>query len=255
MSGPDRRREIADYVLERGEVRIDELVSQFGVSRMTIHRHVEELARQGMLRKLHGAVSAQPSSIYESLYRFRETCAAEAKHAIAVAATGMIDPGQVILIDDSTTARALGPLLAAAKPLTVVTNSLGLADAIAGRDGIRLIMLGGDYHPTYDAFIGHLTETSLAGLRVNTLFCGASAISGTSALIQEAAVVRVKIAMMAAASRAVLLADSSKFGKVALHLLADLGRFDAVITDEGLPVATRATLVAAGVRLRIAPTP
>lgn len=87
MSADSRRQEIADYVIQRGEVRIDELVSAFGVSRMTIHRHAEALARQGVLRKLHGAVSAQPSGVYESLFRFRETQAAPAKRALAGCST------------------------------------------------------------------------------------------------------------------------------------------------------------------------
>ena len=69
--GPDRRDEIAAFVAERGHVRVEELVERFGVSRMTIHRHVDQLAQRGMLHKLHGAVSAQPSGIYESLFRYR----------------------------------------------------------------------------------------------------------------------------------------------------------------------------------------
>ncbi|TIR98629.1 MAG: DeoR/GlpR transcriptional regulator, partial [Mesorhizobium sp.] len=93
MNADNRRQDIADYVIQHGEARIDELVTAFGVSRMTIHRHVDELARQGVLRKLHGAVSAQPSGVYESLFRFRETHAAAAKRALARAALAEIEPG------------------------------------------------------------------------------------------------------------------------------------------------------------------
>jgi DeoR/GlpR family transcriptional regulator of sugar metabolism len=75
MKIDNRLDEIANYVIEKGEVRIDELVTYFNVSRMTIHRHIDRLAQQGVIRKLHGAVSAQPSGIYESLFRYRETVA------------------------------------------------------------------------------------------------------------------------------------------------------------------------------------
>lgn len=251
MSADSRRQEIADYVIERGEARIEELVAAFGVSRMTIHRHVEELARQGVLRKLHGSVSAQPSGVYESLFRFRETRAAAAKHALARAALAEIEPGQVIMLDDSTTVNALGPLLPQVSPLTVVTNSLPLAQQLVDADELNLILLGGEYHPTYNAFIGHICESALARLRVNLLICSASAVDGTAALIQDPQVVRVKQAMAAAAARRVLLIDSSKFGKVALHMFADLTEFDVVLADDALPEETARALAAAGVNLKI----
>ena len=134
-----------------------------------------------------------------------------------------------MLIDDSTTANFLAPMLAKVTPLTVITNSLALASQLTDAPEITLVSLGGEYHPTYNAFIGHVCERALAGLRVNTLICSASAVSGTTALIQDAQVVRIKQAMMAAAARKILLVDSTKFGKVALHLFADLTAFDLVI--------------------------
>ena len=251
MSADSRRQEIADYVIKRGEARIEELIAAFGVSRMTIHRHVEELARQGVLRKLHGSVSAQPSGVYESLFRFRETRAAAAKHALARAALAEIEPGQVIMLDDSTTVNALGPLLPQITPLTVVTNSLPLAQQLVDAEDLKLILLGGEYHPPYNAFIGHICESALARLRVNLLICSASAVDGTAALIQDPQVVRVKQAMAAAAARRVLLIDSSKFGKVALHMFADLTEFDVVLADDALPEETARVLAAAGVNLKI----
>ena len=251
MTADTRRDAIAAYVIERGEARIDDLVSEFGVSRMTIHRHVEDLARQGVLRKLHGAVSAQPSGVYESLFSFRKTRSLDAKAVLAKAAFSEIEPGTVILIDDSTTANALVPHIAEVTPLTVVTNSLDLSERLSALDEVKLICLGGEYHPTYHAFIGHLCESALSRLRVNLLICSASAISGTSAMIQDPLVVRVKQAMMASAVRKVLLVDSEKFDRVALHLFADLKEFDAVYVDDRLPAKTADALRAAGVSLKL----
>lgn len=251
MSVDSRREAIAAYVIERGEARIDDLVAEFNVSRMTIHRHVEDLARQGVLRKLHGAVSAQPSGVYESLFSFRKTRSVVAKEALAKAAAGEVEPGSVILMDDSTTANALIPHIAALTPLTVVTNSLDLSERLSTLDSVNLICLGGEYHPTYRAFIGHLCESALSRLRVNLLICSASAISGTSAMIQDPLVVRVKQAMMAAAVRKVLLVDAQKFDRVALHLFADLTEFDAVYVDDRLPGLTGERLLSAGVNLQM----
>ncbi|MBN9045764.1 MAG: DeoR/GlpR transcriptional regulator [Rhizobiales bacterium] len=248
-----RRDQIAAYVTQRGEVRIDELAATFGVSRMTIHRHVEDLAHQGVLRKLHGAVSAQPSGVYESLFTFRQTRAPAAKQALAQAAMAEIEPGQAVLLDDSTTAGALGAFLPQVTPVTVITNSLGLIQMLAGVDGIDLIALGGDYHPTYNAFIGPLMQDALAGLRVNIAICSASAIAGGAALIQDAQVTRAKQAMLAAAARRVLLVDSSKFGAIALHKMADLNAFDAVYADDALAPETVSRLRDTGVALKLVP--
>lgn len=254
MTAPDRRDEIAAYVGAQGEVRIEDLVRHFGVSRMTIHRHIDQLARQGMLRKLHGAVSALPSGVYESLYRYRQTVAPVQKAALARAALAFVEPGQVILLDDSTTATGIAPLLAAKAPLTVITNSLGAAQKLTETEGIDLICLGGQYHPTYNAFIGHLCETALPRLRANLLICSASAAQGRTAFIQDPQVVRVKQAMMAASGQRLLLLDHGKFGRTALHVLDELTAFDAVLVDSALPDPEAHRLRAAGVRLHLIET-
>lgn len=251
MTAESRREDIAAYVIAQGEVRIDDLVTRFGVSRMTIHRHIDQLAQQGVLRKLHGAVSAQPSGVYESLFRYRQSVATAQKADLVRAALRFVEPGQVVMLDDSTTATAIAPLLAAKAPLSVITNSLPAAAALAETDGIALICPGGQFHLTYNAFIGHLCETTLSRLRANLLICSASAVLGTTAFIQDPQVVRVKQAMMAAANQKILLLDPGKFGRTALHVLDDLTAFDAVLVNATLPHETATALRTAGVRLHL----
>ena len=253
--GDNRLEEIAAYVTGKGEVRIEELVTHFGVSRMTMHRDIDRLAQQGVLRKLHGAVSAQPSGIYESLFRYRATVASAEKRALAEAALAHVQPGQVLMLDDSTTAHALAPMLGARAPVTVVTNSVASADVLRGIDEIDLICVGGQYHRTYNATIGHLCLDVLRQLRTDLLICSASAVHGLSAFIQDQQVVAVKQAMMQAATRRILLVDHTKFGRTALHLLDELSAFDTVIATDGLPEADRRRLIEAGVTLEIARTP
>ncbi len=253
--GEGRREAIASFVIARGQVRIDELIEEFGVSRMTVHRHIDQLAAQGVLRKLHGAVSALPSGIYESLFRYRQTVATAQKRALAEAALELIEPGQVVMMDDSSTAAALAPLLPTRAPLTVITNSLSVATTLKEEEGIDLIGLGGQYRPTYDAFIGLVCESAIARLRADILVCSASAVSGSSAFIQDGQVVRAKQAMMAASARRFLLVDATKFGRTALHLFADLASFDAVFSNASLEPETVRALDEAGIPLRLVETP
>lgn len=254
MRSAARREEIADFLMQVGQARIDDLAGRFGVSRMTIHRHVDQLARQGFLRKLHGLVTVQPSGLYESAFRYRATVSRTEKEALARAALALVEPGQAIILDDSSTAGTLAPLLAASGPLTVLTNSLVATNHLAEAEGIDLICLGGRFHPTYQAFIGPICERAVAELRANTMFCSASAVSGTTCFVQDAQVTQVKQAMMAAAVRRILLVDHGKFGKVALNVLADLTAFDLVLVTDGLPPADRRALEQSGVNLSVVRT-
>ncbi|PZM14465.1 DeoR/GlpR family DNA-binding transcription regulator [Rhizobium tubonense] len=254
IKADERREDIANYVIKFGQVRIDDLVEHFGVSRMTIHRHIDQLAHQGVLRKLHGAVTVQPSGIYESTFRYRMTVGRVEKDALARAAMDYVAAGQVVMLDDSTTANAVAPLLLEVKPLTVITNSMSTAEHLINIDDIDFICLGGQYHRTYNAYIGILCENAISRLRADVLICSASAITGTTGFIQDQQVVRVKQAMMAAASTRVLLVDHVKFNKVALHVFEELTSFDTVLVTEGIGDAMAQQLEQAGVRLRIVRT-
>jgi len=251
MGAEDRREKIADYIMQAGQARIDDLVEHFGVSRMTIHRHIDQLAHQGVLRKLHGMVTVQPSGLYESAFRYRETVNKAEKEALARAAIAYVEPGQAVMLDDSSTVCTLAELLPEERPLTIITNSYVSAEKLIDLDEIELISLGGKYHRTYNAYIGIVCEKAIASLRANVLFCSASAIDGITAFIQDAQVTKVKQAMMASSSRKVLLADSSKFGKVALNALGDLTSFDVVLVTDQVEERHLAHLRKAGVNLEI----
>lgn len=251
MKAEARREEIADYIMRAGQARIEDLVEHFGVSRMTIHRHIDALARQGVLRKLHGMVTVQPSGLYESTFRYRETVGKAEKEALARAAMAYVEAGQAVMLDDSSTACALAGLLPEAHPLTVITNSHASAAKLIGDDEVELISLGGKYHRNYNAYIGITCEKAVTSLRANVLFCSASAIDGVTAFIQDAQVTKVKQAMMASSIRKILLVDSSKFGKVALNVLGDLTAFDTVLTTDRVREEERTHLRQAGVNLEI----
>lgn len=247
----DRLTAIAEYVRTYGETRLDDLAEHFCVSRMTVHRDIEKLAQQGVLRKLHGAVTAQPSSVYESLYSYRSQSDTKIKAALARAAMAELTPGQAVAMDDSTTVGAMAAMISHAAPLTIVTNSLGLMQNLANQNEVALIAIGGTYAPTYNAFIGPGCEAALARIRVNLALVSASGVADGEALVQDAQVTRAKTAMLAAAERRVLMLASAKFGRIALNKLAQLADFHAIYTDTGLPPAQADALREAGVALTL----
>lgn len=251
MKAADRRDAIADHIQLVGYARLEELADRFGVSRMTVHRHIEALTKQGVVRKLHGAVTVQPSALYESAFRFRRTVALTEKRALARAALEFVEPGQAIMLDDSSTAAILADRLGQVSPLTVVTNSVAAAETLQPRDEIDLISLGGAYNRVYNAYVGLVCEQAIARLRVNTLFLSASAVLGARAYIQDQQIVRIKQAMMAVAQKRVLLLDHHKFDRIALHTLGDLSEFEAVLVTNGLASEKMQALREAGVPIQL----
>jgi DeoR/GlpR family transcriptional regulator of sugar metabolism len=251
MKGADRRDAIADHIQKVGYARVEELAERFNISRMTVHRHLEALAKQGVVRKLHGAVTVQPSGLYESAFRFRQTLAVAEKKALARAALRYVEAGQAIMLDDSSTATMLADDLGRVTPLTVVTNSVSAAEKLQAVEDVELISLGGAYNRVYNAYVGLLCEQAIARLRVNTLFLSASAVEGVRAYIQDQQIVRIKQAMMVAAQKRILLLDHYKFDRVALHALGELGEFDVVLVTSGLSMERQNALRDAGTPLEI----
>jgi DeoR/GlpR family transcriptional regulator of sugar metabolism len=247
-----RRQSLIQHIIQVGSAQVDELAARFNVSRMTVHRDLDLLEQQGVVRKVHGGVTVHPSNLVESNLLYRSQIAAREKEALVRAAAEFIEPGQAIIIDDSSSTAGLTRYLAARKPLTVITNSLGIIDRLKDSYGIKVICLGGDYNPRFDSFLGLLCEQTVSSLRANTLFMSASAVIGTTAYHQEQDVVKIKRALMEAVEQRILLVDSTKFGRTALNRLARLSEFDLLITDDGLGEAERATLRDAKIPLRIA---
>ena len=233
-AAPDaRRRALAEHVLSAGSVSAADLADLFGVSLMTIHRDLDELERQGIVRKYRGGVTAQPSGVFESNVAYRMKSMRAAKDAIAEHAAGLVEPGMAVMLDDSTTALALARRLVGITPLTVVTNFLEIINLLAKEQDIRLMALGGDYDPLHDSFLGMSCADAISSLRVDLCFVSTSAVSAGFAYHQEQHIVSVKRAMLDAAARSVLLVDHTKLGRVALHRVAPLSVFDRVVTDDG----------------------
>lgn len=226
-----------EHVLQQGSVTAKELAEIFDVSLMTVHRDLDELERQGLLRKMRGKVTAQPSGLFESTVGYRLRMSSREKMSLARFAVTQIEPGQSIIMDDSTTVLPLARLLHNRAPLTVITNFRMVLNELSGVRSINLISLGGEYSPSYDAYFGVICEQSLASLSADVSFISTSAVSGVIAYHQHQHEVRVKRAMMEASDRNILLLDNTKLGKKALHQLVSLKEFDLMVVDSGIDQA------------------
>lgn len=249
-----RQQRIVEHVLAAGSASAAELVELTGVSLMTVHRDVDELARRGLVRKYRGGVSAQPTSVFEAHSEYRRTIHLAEKDAVAGAALGVVEPGSSIMIDDSTTALALVKRLEGIGPLTVVTNYVPALELLREMSEVRLIALGGEHSRTHDSFNGIACLEAIAAMSVDAAFVSTSSMTGSMTYHQEQEVVLVKRAMLDAAARSVLLMDSSKSPRRALHQLRPARTFDDVVVDAATDPAVLEEL-REHTRVTVAPPP
>lgn len=241
-----RQQRVADTVLSAGSVTAAELADRFRVSLMTIHRDLDELARQGVVRKFHGGVSAQPSNVFEANIRYRLQINRGEKLALAHYARTLVEPGMSVMIDDSTTTLEVARLLTDVTPLTVVTNARAVTGVLHDVDGVRLIAVGGEYSRAHDSFLGTVCTDTIARLRVDLLLASTSAMTVDAIFHQETDIVEVKRAMIGSAARTVLLMDHTKLDRTALHSIVPLHEVDRVVVDRSSPGEFVDALSAAG---------
>ncbi|WP_338145654.1 DeoR/GlpR family DNA-binding transcription regulator [Streptomyces scabichelini] len=245
----DRRQAVLRYVAEHGETRIDDLARHFDVSLMTMHRDLDDLAGRHLLRKERGRAVAFPALTMETATRFRENSALAAKNALCAAVVARIRPGSTVLMDDSTTLFPLVPALARLDQLHVVTNSVGLAQRLGSAPGVSVTLLGGHYRGDFNSCTGPTVTRALSKIRADLALMSATAVLEGRLFHPLNDYVEVKLAMLASAERALLLADHSKFGKTATYAYGTVADYHSVITDSATPDTELAAIRDLGVRV------
>jgi DeoR/GlpR family transcriptional regulator of sugar metabolism len=245
---------ILERVREQGGVRVADLVHSLGVSDMTIRRDLELLHDRGLLEKVYGGATAvEASSKWEPGFTIKSAMMEREKARIAVAAAAMVVPGTAIAISAGTTTYALARQLIDVPGLTVVTNSVPVADVLHrdGRSDQTVILSGGVRTPS-DALVGPFAVEVIHSVHVDTVFMGVHGMDPRSGFttpnILEAETDR---ALVEAGRRLVLLADHTKWGVIGISSIGRLEEANVVITDSGLDHAAVAYISGAVRRLII----
>ncbi|MEU3303353.1 DeoR/GlpR family DNA-binding transcription regulator [Streptomyces sp. NPDC006678] len=247
MYAPERQQQILRLAREGGRVDVLSLADEFQVTAETIRRDLKTLDRAGLVRRVHGGAIPAGRLDFEPDLAERESTAADEKDRIAHAALAELpEDGSVILDAGSTVAR-----LAAAFPLecslTVVTHALPAAARLADHPGIDLHLVGGRVRHRTRAAVDAWALRAYGEIRADVVFLGANGFSAGSGLTTpDLAEAAVKRAVVAAARRVVLLADSAKYGEEHFARFAGLADVDLLITDSGLSPEDAAAVEAAG---------
>lgn len=245
MLASQRRTAILGLVEESGAVRVSELVERLSVSDMTIRRDIEHLAREGRIERVHGgALAVGGASAHEPGFLAKSSLMTTQKRAIAEHAAALVEPGSAIAISAGTTTYELARCLRAVPDITVVTNSVPVAQLLheSGTPGQTVVLTGGLRTPS-DALVGPVAVGALRTLHVDRLFLGVHGIDLHAGLTTPNLVeAETNRAMIASARQTIIMADHTKWGVVGLSTIIGLQDVDLLITDSGLSARARSTL-------------
>ncbi len=230
-----RRQAILTAVEKAGEISVETLSQQFGVSEVTIRQDLQALNEQNLLLRTRGG-AVTINALPELSFGIRQQQQARQKALIGRAAAARVRPGDAIVIDASTTAQTMIPYLKQIPELTVITNSIKVAMALLRMPQITVIMPGGTLRRDAVSLVGSPANAFFPGLNARLGFFGARGITLEQGLtdvnLEEA---RTKHQLVQMCQQVVGILDATKWGKFAVVTFAALDEVHAIITDDGAP--------------------
>jgi DeoR/GlpR family transcriptional regulator of sugar metabolism len=245
MLANQRRSQILEDIRRTGAVRVSSLVESLGVSDMTIRRDLELLAQEGLIVKVHGgALLPGGRSTEEPGFAAKSSRQNAEKLAIAAAASKLVEPGMAVGLSGGTTTWTFARLLREVPGITVVTNSVQVADLFSHqpRPDQTVVLTGGIRTPS-EALVGPFAVAAIRSVNLDIIFMGVHGMDlrngFTTPNLVEAETDR---AFVEASRRFVVLADHTKFGVLGISTIASLETADSLFTDRGLAEEHQAAL-------------
>jgi DeoR/GlpR family transcriptional regulator of sugar metabolism len=252
---PARRRfELIRLARRQGQLSVTELSSQFGVSPDTIRRDLDLLSDRGLVRRTHGgAVPAGDFLQSDSPLSQRINLRTAEKTRIAQCAAALIQNGETLIINGGSTTQIFAGELAGKKNLTVVTNALGIPSSLPDQAVRDIFVLGGEYRRESHITVGSVSYCGSTGVSVDSALIGVGGITADGLFANFLQEARMTAAMIVAARRTIVLADSTKFEQKLLGHVATLGQIDILVTEAEPPEKIAKALDEFGVQVVMAP--
>nr|WP_265737333.1 DeoR/GlpR family DNA-binding transcription regulator [Actinacidiphila yanglinensis] len=261
MFAAERRQLILEMVRANGAVSLRELARVVQTSEVTVRRDVRALEAEGLLDRRHGGAVLPGGFTRESGFPQKSHLATAEKTAIADLAAGLVQEGEAIVVGAGTTTQELARRLARVAGLTVVTNSLLVAQALAHANRVEVVMTGGTLRGSNYGLVGSGAEQSLQGLRVSRAFLSGAGLTAERGLSTSNMLsASVDRALVQAAAEVVVLADHTKLGTDTMFQTVPTDRITHLVTDDPEPDDERAgtelqVLADRGVQITVASLP
>ena len=252
LSTLERRQQIVQQAQSLGKVMVDALARQFAVSTVTIRSDLNELDENGLLVRCRGGALASTRLARELSVQERYNRHLPTKQKLGKAAAKLIHNGDSVILDAGTTTEEVAHCLSNYDDLVVMTNGLNIASALAGAEGVELMMTGGSLRRKSLSLYGRLAEQSLRELQFDKLILGVDGFntrSGITTYYEPEAVLNRLMCQVCA--EIIAVTDSSKFDRRGFYIICAHDRVNTLVTDSGLPPDCAEELKSAGVELVI----
>jgi DeoR family transcriptional regulator, fructose operon transcriptional repressor len=234
MKAAERQLRIRQMLAARDFVALDALCREFDASESSVRRDLHILENDGSLRRVYGgavSVESPPSRAFD--YAAETARLSDEKSRIAKLAASLIEDGQTVILDGGSTVAAVARELAA-KSLHIVTNSLPIAESFESLGNIELTLTGGYFDPRLRVMLGPFCEQMLSAIRADTLVMGVASISEAGFSNNHTLVVGSEQKMLQVASKVIIVADHTKFGRGGMIPIAPLSTAHVVVSDRDL---------------------
>lgn len=231
MFTEERQQLISEMLTQKSSIKVNELSTILNVSESTIRRDLKEMEEMGLLSRTHGGAVSFSVTNFEPSFNEKESSYLEEKAEIGKIAAAMIKDGDTVVIDSGTTTLEIAKNIKA-ENISVITNSIDIASVLCQKEKIEIILTGGNLRPTTRAMVGQITEKVIKNFRVDKAFIGANGISVEAGLTTpNHSEAETKKAMMDIAHKVVVVADSTKFNKASLSVIAPISEITTIITS------------------------
>jgi DeoR family transcriptional regulator, aga operon transcriptional repressor len=248
----ERRRRIRELLREQGRVTVESLAARFGISLVTVRADLSTLESAGALTRTHGGALSVPDA--DQSLDVKQLQHRAEKQRIAAAAAELIGEGETIILDSGTTTAEIARRIRTLelKSINVITNALNIVALLIDVPSVRLIVPGGILRRESNSLSGPMAETALAALRANRLYLGADAVDPLiGVMTPHLAEAELNAKMIGISQQVVVVADSSKFARRNISLIARVEQLHLLITDQGAPADAIAQLRERGVEVRL----
>jgi DeoR/GlpR family transcriptional regulator of sugar metabolism len=244
---------ILEWLQEEGSARVRDLSVAFAVSEATIRQDLERLDADGYVVREHGGAYLKSMPQQVQSMSLQHLANMDSKRRIGRAAAGLVGNGETIIVDSGSTTTEVANSLVNHQNLNVITNALNIALLLGALPSMTVHMSGGQFKAPTLSLTGEKSGDFFQGIFAEKLFLATAAISFEAGLTYPSmADLYVKRAMIKAASKVYLVADSSKIGRTSFSSLGPVEMIHGLITDEGISDADRAEFEARGISVVVA---
>lgn len=232
MLAIERKNEILATLQKEQRVLVAELSQKYDVTEETIRRDLEKLEKEGFVKKTYGGAVLNSNTNVELPLKIREKTNKKEKQIIAKLVSDMIEDGESIMLDSSSTSLMVAKNLKQQKKLTVITNSVEVLIELAGNKGITVISTGGMLRESSLSLVGKTAERALGNFNVDKAIISCKGLDmekGITESNEDEA--EIKSVMRDCAKKTILALDSSKFDNISFVRVMDLRTGDIVVTD------------------------